>query len=372
MASNRKHLLALVILSLLTEGMALKAHAAEDATCCEVKTEASNRAEIAALGQSQKLALNLLILTTVTNQKMSGLVKVDESVAKKYQYLKNAYIAGVPVIGLAVGTAVMSAQSSAKVEFLIKPLTAVLRASGRLASRSSTLLDRFTRLAPVDFVLKNSSSAVEKSYAYTMLPFLKLFMKKGFAVASGASSTGAVLTGSVMFLMNDSKDAMSYSAVRAMLGENADIRHRVDKLVGDFADVFELSPTGQAQLKLAIFDEAIRQGVANNFSDDKSRYSLDVVDLMKKNNLISEDVATAVESLRKLADSIPKDADDQASLDLKANLSANISSAIDLASLLESQLASERLQDRALRAEIQRMLGGVVANLKLMGFDLKK
>ncbi len=325
-------------------------------------------AEKIALTEAQKLNLSLLILATVTEQRIGTLVKVDEKVAARYENLKSSYIGGFPTTVAGLAALYLGKESSKRVEFIIAPLTALLRQSYEGSVASSKAIDRFSQITGLDVVLRRSSAASEKSIEYVILPVLRILINRYTALSSAAVSASSVFAGSVYFLSHDSRDAMSSSTIRSLLGQEKVMSARVESLLNDVTNILALDGRAQARLKKDIFDEALRQGLAHNFSDDTEKYSLDVLSLLKNAGSIPAETATAVERLRYLAQdlgAIPAATVRQSTLE-------NVDMALGLAALLETQLSTGRITTPGVRAEMQRMLGGVTQKLMLIGYNLKQ
>lgn len=337
-------------------------------TTTQTSMSSETRGELAALTDAQRLNLNLLIATVIVDQKMGALVAVDEAVAKKYQMLKAAYLGSVPTSSVGGAALALGQTSSARVEFLIAPLTALLRASGRGLVYSGRQIDAFSRVTGLDVVINKSVDVSARSVENVIVPILKIFVTKNTMLSSATGSASSVFAGSVFFLMNDSKEAMNWETARQVLGQNDVVRLRIDSIVNDMSSIFDLDSSAQAALKIAIYDEAMKQAVANKFSDDKSKYSLDIVDIMKSKKIITSSMAAAVETLRSLTSGIKV----TAAATNRAAIAENVEMSLNLAAVLESQLNSGRVQDPRLRAELERMLGSIVAKLSLIGFNLKK
>ena len=363
----KKTVLPVLAMALTTQALAPMmlpslSHAADAAATTEA------RGELAAMTEAQRLNLNLLIATVVVDQKMGGLVEVDEAVARKYQLIKAAYLGSVPTTSVGGSAVALGEQSSKKVEFLIAPLTALLRFSGRQLVSSGRALDTFSRVTGLDTVITKGLELSEKSVEQVVLPILKVFVTKRTALSSATSSASAVFGGSVFFMMNDAKEAMTWERARQVLGQNDVVRARVESIVTEMAYIFNLDPSAQATLKIAIYDEAMKQAVANKFSQDKSKYSLDVVEIMRTKSLITSETASAVVALRGLTQNIQT----PAQAGTRGITIENLDMAMNLAAVLESQLNSGRLQDPRLRGEVERMLGSLVAKLGLISFNMKK
>jgi hypothetical protein len=369
MSQTKKNLTYSVLMALAAQAVVpmatTAAHAQQDTTSMAVR---SANGQIAALSEAQRTTLRLLIATVLTEQKMGTLVEVDEAVAKKYQIAKATYLGSVPTSGMGIASASLGKTASAEVRFLIEPLTALARASARGLKQSSAGVEFSLRVTGIDQVLVKSSTASVTFVEKVIVPIARIFITKGTMISSAAAGTSGIFAGSMTFITNDSTEIMSWESARNLFGQDKAIRGRIDSLVSDLAAVFDLSPSEQDKLKLSIYDEAMRQAVANKFSTDASKYSLDVVDLMAKNQLISSEEAGAVKKLQNFSMSISA----EPSPDMITSISENVDVTLALAALLESQLNSGQLKDPKLRAEIERMLGGLTAKLMLIGFNLKK
>lgn len=329
----------------------------------------SDRQELAALSETQKLALQMLIVSALVEKKAGELVQVDEKVAAKYNNMKIAYLGSVPATAVGGSAYYLGQESSKNVEFLIVPLTALVRASGRVLDASSNGIEKFLKVTGLDYVLRQSSNASEKSVDAVIKPILEVLVTKNTMLFSGASSTSSIFAGSVMFMMNNEREAMTWDQVRHLLGHDEIIRKRIDGTVSTVAAVFNLDPSQQAVLKQAIYDEVLRQAVANKFSTDLSKYSLDVVALMKQKQIISADIAEAVQKLRVLAGGLSNTESNEATRKL---IEENLDSVLNLAAVLESQINAGKITDARDRAEVERMLGSLSAKLMLIGFNLKR
>lgn len=330
---------------------------------------AATAADSAALSEAQKLNLNLLIMATITDQKIAGIVKIDEKVAARYQSLKASYLGSVPTTIVGGAASYLGQESSRKVEFIIAPLTALLRSSGRALTASGEALDYFSKLTGLDIVLRKSFDSSQRSIEQIILPILKVFVNRYTALSSGTSSASGIFAGSIYLMFHDANDVMTSDMARSVLGQNKVILARVDNLISDATAILNLNAAAQAKLKVDIYDEAVRQGVANNFSDDPSKYSLDVISMMQKSGSVSAETAQAVQKLRSLTQDLGLLAPAES---IRQSVLENVDMALHLAALLETQLISGQIRDPRLRAEIQRMLGGVAEKLMLIGYNFKK
>jgi hypothetical protein len=228
-----------------------------------------------------------------------------------------------------------------------------------------TGLDRVIRAS-----LESSGESLELTYKQLIKPVVELLVNKHTAISSGSSSATATAAGSIYFLMNDSREAMTSDMVRSILGQDRIIRDRVDQAVQGLSEIYALSAEQQNKLKIVIYDEILRQAVANNFALESSAYQLDLVRLMADKKIIDTSTAKAVfeirEKVQKLTESVVVDAN------MREVTLQNIDLALQLAALLESQLANPKLQNKTVRAEVERMLGSVHGRLTVVGFNLKK
>ncbi|HWU44240.1 MAG TPA: hypothetical protein VN132_12405, partial [Bdellovibrio sp.] len=254
------------------------------------------------------------------------------------------------------------------------PLTYVLRAVQYMGKVSVEGVQKFSEVTGLDQLLSKSFDQSGKSLEYTydhlIEPALKLFITKNTTIFSGSVSATAVTGGSVFLMMNDAKEAMSVSAVRSLLGQDQVIRTRIDSAVSDISDIYNLNANQQSQLKEAIYDDIIRQAIENDFSENMSKYHLDIVKIMAEKHIVDSNAVAAIQNIRKAVSQLTASA---SSSDTARSLAiANTDLALQLAALLESQLNNNKLQSPTARAEIERMLGSVSAKLALVGFNLKQ
>ncbi len=325
--------------------------------------------EVAGLKGAQDLNLNLLIAATMVEQKFGGLIPVSEQIANRYNKMKSSYLGTVPTIIAGSAATFLGNESSKRVEFLLKPLTALLRASGRAITFSGEQVEIFSRSTGLDKVLEKSSNVATWSVEEIIIPIAKLFLRGNLKIASGAVSASAVFAGSVTFMTNNSNEIMTWASARSLLGQDKAMNNRVDALVHDMSTIFNLTPSDAAKLKLAIYDEALRQAISHKFSEDPSKYSLDVIEVMSSQKLITADAAKAIGKLREVTTSMSASQDTAATI---AIIRDNVDSAIDLAALLAQQLATNTAlkSDKQLVKELERMLGSLVAKLSLIGFNV--
>lgn len=327
-----------------------------------------------ALEQSTATLLSLIIATTKVEQSAGKLVAVDAEVAKKYTYLRTAYLGGVPTSGVTLGAGILGVESVKKVEFVLKPLTLLLRSVQTMGKLSIEGVEKFSIMTGLDKVIEasvdSSAKSAEVTYEKLIEPIVRLLVNKHTMLSSGTSSLSASAGGSIFFMMNDSKEAMTVSQVRNVLGQDKVIRSRIDAEVKGLSDIYNLSADQQSQLKVAIYDDIIRQAVENNFSEDSSQYKLDVVKLMADKKIVDSATAAAVLKIRSLVQQLTAVTVNDANT--REVTVQNTEMALQLAALLESQLTSNNVKDQAVRAEIERMLGSVAAKLAVIGFNLKK
>lgn len=332
-----------------------------------------DRKELAALNESSSLALNLLIATTLLEQESDKLGAADPAIMKRYENIRRSYLGAVPT-SIAGGSAYyLGAESLKTVEFVIKPLTLLLRGiynTSKTASHKSYDLMKLLRITVViEKATKASIDASAYSVDHILRPILQALITRNTMLSSGSSSATSVFTGSMFFMMNDAKEALTFAQVRQILGQDDAVRARVDRAVEGLAPVFNLDAAKQSQLKIAIYDEVLKQAVENGFSEDTSKYNLDVVALMQKNGLVSTEIAQAVNKLRSLAATI--DVSDEQT-DAAQAVRDNVDMALALAAILQTKLNSGEIKNKKIAAELQRMLGGIDARLALIGFNMKK
>jgi hypothetical protein len=338
-------------------------------TTIKVKEQGSQLA----LDQSTLTMLSLVLAVAKVEQNAGGLVAVDPAVAAKYEMIRKAYLGSVPttaITGLAVG---LGGESVRRVEFVLKPLTLLLRGSQKLSVMTLNGVEAFSQATGLDKVMNaafdSSGKTLQSSYDNIIEPMVKIFVTRNTSLSSGTSSASAIGAGSLFFMMNDSKEAMTKETVRNILGQNDIVRSRVEAAVSGIAQIYSLSTEQQARLKVAIYDNVIKQAVENNFSEDMTKYNLDITSLMVEKQIIDKSEIAAITKVRSIALKLTRTSESDESI--KQLATENTEMALALAALLESQLSNSKL-DGANRAEVERMLGSVVSKLTLVGFNINR
>ncbi|WP_413575380.1 hypothetical protein ACLVWU_13745 [Bdellovibrio sp. HCB290] len=371
---SKKAVSVLTAATLVAPAFASARSPMEDATTTGSAAVQKSTASEIALDQSTATLLSLIIATTKVERSAGKIVAVDPAVHKKYTYLRTAYLGGVPTSSVTIGATYLGVESVKKVEFVLKPLTLVLRAIQTMGKLSVEGIERFSIATGLDKVLEQSFDSSGKSVEYTyervIRPVLQVLINKHTTLSSMTSSASASAAGSFFFMMNDSKEAMSVSQVRNILGQDQVIRTRIDAEVRGLSEIFNLNADQQSQLKIAIYDDIIRQAVANKFSEDSSLYNLDVIKLMADKNIVDRHATSAALEVRALIGKLTSS--EQVDANTKELALQNADMALQLAALLESQLTTNNVKDPAIRADIERMLGSVSSKLALIGFNLKK
>lgn len=325
----------------------------------------------AALRDSSNLLLSLILATTKLEKTAGHLVAIDDGTARKYQSLRLAYLGSVPTTGVTSSATYLGTESVKRVEFVLAPLTALLRGVQKLGVLSLNGLDASLTVTGLDKVLTASSTqsgrSLEFTYEKILTPIIKLLVNKGTMLSSGASSTSSVAAGSLFFMMSDVNEAMTWDQVRSLLGQDAQVRDRIEKAVLELSEIFNLSGEQQAQLKVAIYDEAIRQAVAANFSADQSAYKLDVIQLMNERKIVDGATMASVNDIRAAVQELTKVT--EVSDDVRRLTADNMDLALQLSALLEAQLKSGTIKDANVRAELERMLGSVAVKISLVSFN---
>lgn len=330
---------------------------------------AQDRKELAGLSEAQRLALQFLVTATIVEGQAGELAKVDPTVAAKYDRIESIYMNTVPTSSVTLAAIGLVGYSVQKVDFKFELLTKLFRASGDSLEWSGKHLTRSSEKIGLDRAFDWSSKRSEKTWEF-IAAVLKPLITRNVKLFSGTGSAVSVAAGSVYFVSNDSNTAMSWDTVRALLGQDAVVRARVDELVSGIAPIINLSADGQAKLKVLIFDDIIRQAKDNDFDPDARKYSLDLVDLMTKNQLIDGNMSNALKSIQAVTESITPEKG--GSMSVADATRQHVGVSLALAAILETQLKSDKVKNPSTRAEIQRMLGALNANLMLVGYSLKK
>ncbi|HEX4926354.1 MAG TPA: hypothetical protein VFV50_19825, partial [Bdellovibrionales bacterium] len=329
-----------------------------------------SQAELAALSESERMALQMLVVATILQSQSGELAKADPAVVAKYERYKSRFMNSVPtsILGVAaVGTGIWS---SKKVDFSVDAFTAVYRASYKGVEFSSNQAEKLAKLIRLDLLTEWSSRRVEWTWKHLLEPAFRSLITKNVRISSVAGGTAAVAGTSSFFFMNDANSALTWDFVRGLLGQEREMVKNVGAMVESIAPVLNLNADAQNILKDKIFDTILAQALEHGFSADPKLYKIDLVEIMSKNNLINGDVTTALKKIQSIASTITPEAGGSASA--AQSTLENVDVALGLAAILETQLTSGRITNPSTRAEIQRMLGAVDANLRLIGFSLKQ
>jgi hypothetical protein len=325
----------------------------------------SSAGEMAALQESETLALKLLIAAMLTEQRMGSTVGLDSMIIKKYQDLGSNSLSFLPATALAAASSYFGKDSTGKATVMFEPLIAMFRNSANAGPTGGTAA---SKLPGIQVVTEKSSQLSGTTYQKFFAPILMFFKRNGISILVTSSVGSAVYAASMTPVLVDANQELTWQEARSLLGKDKVIRSQINSLVNDLALIFDLTPSEQDKLKLALYDETMRQALENRLSNDPSKYSLDIVGLMAKNQLISDDEAAVVRRIQST--------DNTDSLAGKANvlmsISQNIEVSLALAAMLESQLNSGQIKDPKLKAEIERMLSSLNAKIMLIGFNLKQ
>lgn len=330
----------------------------------------TNSREALALSDAQKLAIELMIAATILDQQGVSIAAVDESIKRKYMYIKTNSI-DLSLTGVATSFAGATTYwSSQKVESVSELVTAMLRASAEVLKYSSNASEKVFNSLGITWLLERSVDS--STWAYNNLGIkhvLEWSSRKGireFMAAGTALSSAGI---SIMYLTNDTNEAVSYATIRNMLGQDEQMRRRVDSTVETLSSIFNLQASGKDKLKLALYDEVLKQAIKNKFSEDASKYNIDLIDLMLKNQLIDRETADAVLKIRQIAKEITPSTN---VVEMKAATLEAVDMSLALAAMLEQQIHSQKVKDAKTLKHLQTLLGSITAKLTLIGFNLKK
>jgi hypothetical protein len=370
----KRNSLSMVIASSLALSATLPSFALANGDQANRPSTQDSRAQ-AGVTESERLALQLIIASAMVDQKGGDLAKIDRDVAKKYQTMRNVYFGSIPtsLVGGAFSAYVgpQGLKASATVTGpLLMSLKPVLLTIWEGAKMSGRVVDTLFTALKIDKAFDSSSTASEKIYKLAIKPILILLVNAHTATVSGSSLSGASLYTSYKFYTNDAQDAMSYEQLRALLGQNEAIRSRIDSIVTGVAPIMNLGADSQAKLKILIYDDILKQAIANNFTDDSSKYDLDVIKLMIDGGLVDSSMTLAVQKVRQVASAIQSES--QRKVSANDVIVQNVDIALNLAAVIETNINSGKIQDKKTVAELQRMLGALTARLALIGFNFQK
>lgn len=361
--------------SILTAGVLALSSVTPSMVYAQAAIGPKQSAALAGVSESEKLALQLAVAAALLDGGGGDLTRVDQQVAAKYNKMRNIYFGTVPmsVVGSSFAGYVgpnavkLSATVAGPLLSSIQPLFMMawegLKSSGRG-------LDYFFRTFKLDVLFEASSDAVESSYKAVIEPMLKVLVSKEVGIVSGSISSAGLLYTSVRFISNDVQEAMTFDQLRSLIGQDEVMRARVKSISSGISQMLNLNASQEALLQNLIYDEALKQAVANKFSDDASKYSLDIIALMAKNGLIDKSLIDAITKVRAIAKSVDPKAVQQ--LDAKQVIINNVDVVLNLAAVIESNLNSGRVTDPKTRQVLQQYLGGLSAQLMSVGYYFKK
>lgn len=361
--------------SIMTAGLLTFSSIAPTLSYAQSTDSAKQSASLVAVGESEKLALQMAVAAALLDGKGGDLTYVDQEITAKYNKVRLAYFGTVPMSALGSSFAgyvgpravQLSATVAGPLIASIQPLFVfawdVLKATGRS-------IDSIFRALKVDVLFDASSDAIESSYKTIIAPLLKILVTKEVGIVSGSISSGALLYTSVKFMSNEANEAMTFEQLRKLIGQDRLMRERIKAVTSGIAQLLQLNPSQESTLQTLIYDEALKQAVANNFSNDPSKYSLDVVDLMAKNGIVDASIIEAINKVRAIAKTVdPKNVQ---AIGAKQVIENNVDVALKLAAVIESNLNSGRITDVNSRQILQQYLGGLTAKLVSIGYYFKK
>ena len=150
MKKTKQAVSLLTIASLLTPALASAATAQSATASQQVASEAASKI---ALDQSTTALLSLIIASMKVESSAGKLVAVDPEIAKKYTYLRTAYLGLIPTSGVTSSAGYMGVESVKKVEFVLAPLTMLLRAIQTMGRISSENIEKFSVMTGLDKVI---------------------------------------------------------------------------------------------------------------------------------------------------------------------------------------------------------------------------
>lgn len=325
-----------------------------------------------AISESEALAFQYIMASAIAAEQGAALVKVDQNIRDKYDRIAKSFGYSVPMTAVGGGLSLYFGPQAVKTsaEFagpLLQWVKPALQMSWDGLKFSGRQIDAVWRLLKLDKMAEFSSDQIESSYKVFVQPILRLLVNKNTSILSGASASSGLLYASIKFTSNNSSEAMTWDMMRSVLGQDDAIHARIQKLVESLAPFLGLEQSAKAALEIAVYDEILKQAVDNNFTDDESKYNLDLVKVMTDNNLIDKPTASALLKLRDLAATL--DYKSANSLTTKSIIQSNVQNAITMAAVLESNLTTQKITDAKLAASMQRQLGLLNSQLALINMN---
>lgn len=322
-----------------------------------------------ALNESQRLALKYLLSALLVRNKAEDLVKINDEIAAKYQKMKISSLGGVPVSSVGLSTAYTGFEVLKKVDFIVKPLTVIARASADgivyTSKQSAQVLDFLKFGVALEYSVKSSS----RVYDAVVAPLLKLIIKNNLHTSSGFISAGGSFVGSVNFVLNDSQTIMTKGPIRNLLGMDREVSKRVGQVVANIAQIFELNPSQQEVLRLAIIDDVLKQAIAKSFSQREADYSIDLISIMTAKNILTQNEIQAIQQIREASQKIDLSGE---TMSQESLVEENVNIALEMAALIETQLKAGTINDKEMVRQLYTMLGSLDHQLRTIGFTMKR
>lgn len=232
-------------------------------------------------------ALKLLIFSTVLSAKTGNLIEVSPKTRETYNRIRLGVFAPIVMTPFAISVGFSARQSAKTFESVLAPITAVLRAVAELVAQSGEALWNILEALKIDKSLDWSGDVVKASYE-ALKPIIEVFISKGALISSGTVSGSAMLGASSFLVLNDAEVALTHKQVAQLLGYDSNLKNKVDLAVTEVGSAFNFDLTNRSLLRDELVNEIYKQAAEKGF-DHNAEYTIDVIGLMKKNNLISQE-----------------------------------------------------------------------------------
>ena len=329
-----------------------------------------NRQEMASQ-IAPKESLRLLVFNSLISSRAGKLVST-ENLEKRISKITKLTYMSVPasVVGGAVS-------SQAKVlgevfKSVLAPITALIKAvaasSVAVGEFSSQISTTSSKAIHLDQILEFSSKTSVQSYQKIIAPIVAKLVFKGstelFNVLIGVGS----LYGSFMYVFGDKQNNVAGDMARSMFGYNRELRMNIDTLTKSLAAVYDIPADKQAVFKEKLFNAMLIEAKRNGFKSD-AEYSVDVLKLMAKNNIITTEQAIVANNLKTIADQATEAQVGAEKRDARKELKQNVDTVIVLTAILEEIYENGNLSS-ADKANAKKMLVHAHANLNLINYNL--
>jgi hypothetical protein len=310
--------------------------------------------------------LRALVFNLMLSERAPMIVDIPREVQNRWNSIRVGILGSPFIASTAGGTSALGKSSADKFESISQPITTFFRAIGASVNASGEVSADVARALRIDWVLEQSSVRMERSFDF-IKPIVELFVQKGSLYSVGTGLGLSSLGISFYLAFKDPNEALTISQIRSLVGYNAVVMKRIDQAAADLAVMYNVDAAQQAQFKRALFDHLIEMAAKRKF-DRNGKYTLDVIDVLKTQGLITNAQWIAARDLSQIV----KIATRHPLLKLSEikTLASRVDLVTSLCAFLEAQVQSERLT-REDEREANQLLLDARRNLRLVQTNMQ-